>query len=277
MRFTGSNLANCCIGGAGGFSEDFLISVAKGDVPGHSLVFKYGRNDDIDAVSDPEDIWTYGGTYTYNNTPSIQYISSDNPADLGQVITVQGLDENYNQLSVDVLLNGQSQTQIGTGETFVRVFRAFNAGPTTFAGNVLIYDDTNGGVVGGIPTVLTSIKAEIRAADQQTYMALYTVPAGYTAFFMGGAISLTTVASAGKSAQIELLTRNFGGVFRSQEIVGLVSTGSSAFSQDLNALGPFRISEKTDIRVSAKEVSTNDTGVSAYFSLLLVNNTFLEN
>ena len=93
MRFTGSNLANCCSGGAGGFSEEFLISVAKGDVSGHSLVFKYGRNGDIDTGSDPEDIWTYGGTYTYNNTPSIQYISSDDATDLGQIITVQGLDE----------------------------------------------------------------------------------------------------------------------------------------------------------------------------------------
>lgn len=277
MRFTGSNLANCCGGGASGFSEDFLISVAKGDVSGHSLVFKYGRNDDIDTGTDPEDVWTYGGLYTYNNTPSIQYISSDNPADLGQVITVQGLDENYNQLSVDVILNGQNQTQIGTGETFVRVFRAFTAGPTTFAGNVLIYDNTNGGVVGGIPTVSTSVKAEVRASDQQTYMALYTVPAGYTAFFMGGAISITTVASAGKSAQVELLTRNFGGVFRSQEIIGLVSTGSSSFSQDLNSLGPLRISEKTDIKATVRTVSTNDTGVSAYFSILLVNNTYLEN
>lgn len=193
------------------------------------------------------------------------------------MITVQGLDENYNQLSVDVVLNGQTQTQIGTGETFVRVFRAFNAGPTTFAGNVLIYDDTNGGVVGGIPTVLTSIKAEIRATDQQTYMAIYTVPAGYTAFFMGGAISITTGASAAKSAEVELRTRNFGGVFRSQEIVGLASTGSSTFNQDLNALGPLRISEKTDIKATGKLVSANDTGVSAYFSILLVNNTFLEN
>ena len=277
MRFTGSNLANCCGGGAGGFSEDFLISVAKGDVSGHSLVFKYGRNDDIDTTTNPEDVWTYGGLYTYNNTPSIQYISSDNPADLGQVITVEGLDENYNQLSVDVILNGQNQTQIGTGETFVRVFRAFNAGPTQFVGNVLIYDDTNGGVVGGIPTVLTSIKAEVRADDQQTYMALYTVPAGYTAFFMGSAISITTGASAAKSAEVELLTRDFGRIFRSQEILGLASTGSSSFSQDLNALGPLRFSEKTDIRVSVRTVSANDTGVSAYFSILLVNNTYLEN
>lgn len=277
MRFTGSNLANCCGSGAGGFSEEFLISVAKGDVPGHSLVFKYGRNPDIDTGTDPEDIWTYGGTYTYNNTPSIQYISSSNAADIGQIITVEGLDENYESLSVNVVLNGQTQTQIGTGETFVRVFRAYNAGPTSFAGDVLIYDDTVTSVTLGVPTPTTSIKAQITAVDQQTYMALWTVPAGHTAFFLGGAISITTGASAGKSASIELRTRPFGGVFLSKELVGLSSTGSSTFSQDLNALGPLRIPEKTDIQARAREVSANDTGVSVYFSVLVVNNTFLEN
>lgn len=276
MRFTGSNLANCCIGGAGGFSEDFLISVAKGDVSGHSLVFKYGRNDDIDTGSDPEEIWTYGGTYTYNNIPSVQYISSDDATDLGQIITVEGLDENYEELSLTVVLNGQNQTQIGTGETFVRVYRAFNSGPTEFAGNLLIYDDTNGGVIGGVPTVTSSIKAEIRAIDQQTYMGLWTVPADHTAFFLGGAISITTGASASKSAVIELRTRPFGGVFISRELIGLSSTGSSTFSQDLNALGPLRIPEKTDIQTRAREVSANDTGVSVYFSVLVVNNSFLE-
>lgn len=276
MRFTGSNLANCCSGGAGGFSEDFLISVAKGDVSGHSLVFKYGRNDDIDTGSDPEEIWTYGGTYTYNNIPSVQYISSDDATDLGQIITVEGLDENYEELSLTVVLNGQNQTQIGTGETFVRVYRAFNSGPTEFAGNLLIYDDTNGGVIGGVPTVTSSIKAEIRAIDQQTYMGLWTVPADHTAFFLGGAISITTGASSSKSATIELRTRPFGGVFISRELIGLSSTGSSTFSQDLNALGPFRIPEKTDIQTRAREVSANDTGVSVYFSVLVVNNSFLE-
>ena len=276
MRFTGSNLANCCSGGAGGFSEDFLISVSKGDVSGHSLIFKYGRNPEIDTGSDPEDIWTYGGTYTYNNTPSIQYISSDNALDIGMEITVEGLDENYEELSLTVVLNGQNQTQIGTGETFVRVYRAFNSGPTQFAGNVLIYDDTNGGVVGGVPTVTSSVKAEIRATDQQTYMALWTVPAGHTAFFLGGAISITTGASSGKSAQVELRTRPFGGVFLSKELIGLSSTGSSTFSQDLNALGPLRIPEKTDVQARAREVSANDTGVSVYFSVLVVNNSFLE-
>jgi len=258
-------------------SGDFMIEVAKGNIPGHSLVFKYGQNPDIDSNNStpPEDIWTYGGVYNYNNTPSIQYISSDNALDVGMEITVEGLDADYNQQSITVLLNGQNQTQIGTGETFVRVFRTYNSGPIEFAGNLLIYDDTNGGVVGGIPTVTTSVKAEVKAIDQQTYMALWTVPLGKTAFFMGGSFSITVGGSAAKSANVELRFRLPDGVFRSAELVGISSSGSSQFSQDFRALGPLRFPEKTDIQARVRSTTSNDTGVSAYFSVLVVDNVYL--
>ena len=270
-------MTNFYTGGGSGTSNrligvsDFLIEVAKGTVLGHSLVFKFGRNPDIDTGTDPEDVWTYGGTYTYNDTPSIQYISSSNALDIGMEITVEGLDENYNPQSITVALNGQNQTQIGTGETFVRVFRAYNSGPLEFAGNLLIYDDTVTSVTLGVPSPTTSIKAEVKAIEQQTYMAIYTIPAGKTGYFLGGAISLTTGASANKSAIVDLKTRQFGGVFRSQETIAITSTGTSNFSQNLHALGPLKIPEKTDVKARGREVDANDTGVAAYFSILLVD------
>lgn len=271
-RFSGSNIS---AGGTWVTSGDFLIEVAKGNIPGHSLVFKYGRNPDIDTLTDPEEVWTYGGTYTYNDTPSIQYISSDNALDVGMEITVEGLDANYREQSITVVLNGQTQTQVGTGETFVRVFRAYNSGPLEFAGNVLIYDDTVTSVTLGVPTPASSIKAEITALDQQTYMALWTVPAGKTGFFMGGSVSITVGAAASKSAVVELRFRLPGGVFRSGELVGISSSGSSQFSQDLRALGPLQFPEKTDIQARVRSTSANDTGVSAYFSVLVVDNAYL--
>lgn len=271
-RFSGSNIS---AGGTWVTAGDFLIEVSKGNIPGHSLIFKFGRNDDIDIGTVPEDVWTYGGTYTYNDTPSVQYISSDDPTDLGMIITVEGLDANYQPQSIQVVLNGQTQTQIGTGETFVRVFRAFNSGPIEFSGNLLIYDDTVTSVTLGVPSPTTSVKAEIRALDQQTYMALYTVPADHTAFFMGAQVSITTGASASKSAEVELRTRQTSGVFRSQELVGISSTGNSLFTQQLRQFGPLRLSEQTDVQIRARDVSSNDTGVSAQFSILLVSNQYL--
>ena len=263
--FTGLNYATN--------SGDFLIEVAKGNIAGHSLIFKFGRNPDIDSGSDPEDIWTYGGLYTYPNTAAINYISSSDNAD-NQEITVEGLDSDYNPQSITVTLNGNTKTQIGTGETFLRVFRAFNSDTTEFAGTVYIYEnDTT--TTPGVPDTPSKVKAEIRSIDQQTYMALYTVPAGHTALFLGGAISITVGASAAKSALVDLLTRFEGKIFRSQELVGISSSGSSVFSQDLHSLGPLRLPEKTDIKARVREVSANDTGVSAYFAILLIENQYL--
>jgi len=251
-------------------TTNFFLEVAKGTVLGHSIVYKFGRNEDIDTGTDPEDVWTYGGLYTYNDTPSIQYISSDNALDIGMEITVEGLDENYEEQSVVVLLNGQTQTQIGTGELFVRVFRAYNSGSIEFAGNVLIYDDTVVSVTLGVPSPSTSVKAEIRATDQQTYMALYTVPAGKTAYFMQHSSDITKANSSSQNAVMDIRIREFGGVFRSRQLDGLTTDGSSSF--DFVFTLPERIPEKSDVRMQVRSVSTNDMGVSATFVLMLVDN-----
>lgn len=251
-------------------TTNFLIEVAKGTVLGHSAINKFGRNDEIDTGTDPEDIWTYGGLYTYNNTPSIQYISSSDALDVGMEITVIGLDADYKQQSVTVLLNGQNQTQIGTGETFVRVFRAYNSGPIEFAGNILLYDDTVTSVLLGVPSPTTSVKAEIRATDQQTYMALYTVPAGKTAYFMQHSSDITKSNSSANNALLDIRIREFGGVFRSRQLDGLTTDGSSAFNFVFTM--PEMIPEKSDIRMQVREVTTNDMGVSSTFILMLVDN-----
>ena len=269
-------MANIYTGGGAVISSqlvgttNFFLEVAKGTVLGHKSVQKFGRNEEIDTGTDPEDIWTYGGLYTYNDTPSIQYISSSNALDIGMEITVQGLDENYNEQSVIVLLNGQAQTQIGTGELFVRVFRAFNSGPIEFAGNVLIYDDTVASVTLGVPSPSTSVKAEIRAADQQTYMALYTVPAGKTAYFMQHSSDIIKANSSAQNSLLDIRIREFGSVFRSRQLDGLTTNGSSAF--DFVFTLPERIPEKSDIRMQVRTVTTNDMGVSSTFVLMLIDN-----
>lgn len=266
-------MANFFTGGGARLTErltpvtDFFFEVAKGTISGHSIVNKYGNNPDIDTGTDPEDIWTYGGKYTYNDTPSIQYISSDDATDLGMEITVEGLDENWREQSVTVQLDGQNQTQIGTGERFVRVFRAYNSGPLEFAGNVLIYDDTVASVTLGVPSPATSVKAELPAAYQQTYMALYTVPAGKVGYIIEKAWSLND-ASTSTRAIVELKTRNFGGVFRSKELDSLRSNGTSL--TEVRHLAPDAIPEKSDIQMICKETSNSNTNLTAYFSVLLV-------
>jgi len=250
-------------------ASDFLFQVSQGAIAGYKRVNKYGRNPDIDTATDPEDIWTYGGTYTYNDTPSIQYISSSDATDIGMTITVQGLDENWDEQSVDVVLNGQNQTQIGTTETFVRVYRAFNSGSAVFNGNVLIYDSTATSVNLGVPSPTTSVKAEIKQEDQQTYMTHYTIPANHTGFVIRKSYSLNDAQSATTST-LDLRVREFGGVFRSKELDTIRNSGQSAVQYTYPA--PLKFPEKTDLKLVCRTTTSNDTNITGYLGLIVVRN-----
>lgn len=251
---------------------DFLIEVAKGQVQNHSLVFKYGRTPALDSADAPADVWTYADTaadYTYPTVAATNYISSSDNADTTEV-TVEGLDADWKPQSATVTLAGNTKTEIGTGLTWMRVFRAYNSGSSSIAGTVYVYEDDTTVVTPGVPDTPSKVKAQILAVDQQTYMALYTVPDGYTAYFLGGAVSLITGASASKSATVELMTTNGNGIFLSKELIELVSNGSSTFNQDLHALGPLAIPARTDIKARIRTIGANGTGITVYYGILLV-------
>lgn len=253
------------------YTTDFLIEVAKGRIQDHSLVFKYGRTPDLDINDAPADVWTYADTaadYTYPIVPVPNFISSSNNADTTEV-TVEGLDADWKPQTATVTLAGNTKTEIGTGLTWMRVFRAYNSGSSSIAGTVYVYEDDTT-TTPGVPDDPTKVKAQILAIDQQTYMALYTVPDGHTAYFLGGAISLITGAAASKSATVELMTTNGNGIFLSKELIELVSNGSSTFNQDLHALGPLAIPARTDVKARIRTIGANGTGITAYYGILLV-------
>jgi len=76
--------------------------------------------------------------------------------------------------------------------------------------------------------------------------------------------------SASQNALLDIRIREFGGVFRSRQLDGLTTDGSSSFNFVFTM--PETIPEKSDIRMQVREVTTNDIGVSATFILLLVDN-----
>lgn len=253
------------------YTTDFLIEVAKGQIQDHSLIFKYGRTPALDPIDAPADVWTYADTapdYTYPTVAVPNYISSSDNADTTEV-TVQGLDADWKPQTATVTLVGNTKTEIGTGLTWMRVFRAFNSGSSSIAGTVYIYEDDTT-TTPGVPDDPTKLKAQILAIDQQTYMALYTVPDGYTGYFLGGAVSLITGASASKSATAELMITNGNGIFLSKELIELVSNGSSTVIQNQKALGPLVIPARTDIKSRIRTIGANGTGITAYYGILLV-------
>jgi len=48
--------------------NSFYLDIACGCIDGYSTMNKFGENPEIDTDSDPEDIWDYGGVYTFSSS-----------------------------------------------------------------------------------------------------------------------------------------------------------------------------------------------------------------
>jgi len=231
------------------------LSIAQGKVSGVSYVSKFGQNEDI-GTGAFEDIWDAGGTYTYpaNNTAPITHIASSNNGDTVP-IEVQGLDINGNLVVQTITLTGTTIAPLTT--PLWRIFRMKNVGATNNAGTIIA---VNSGV--------TTTYASIAPGNNQTLMALYTIPAGKTGYMTAQSYSLVGLKRA-YSVDGHLWMRSFGGVFQLKHTFGLSSDGTSSFQHIYNI--PLKISEKTDIRVSAISSSTGGV-MNATFDIVLVDN-----
>ena len=237
-------------GGVGDYP--YYMQVARGLVDGHKRLFKFGFNADIDDST--EDIWDVGGVYTYQSSALAMTVTSDAGAtDNGVQVTVQGLDASYNEVSEAVTLAGLGTAT--TTQTYLRVFRVFVSGSQEPTNNINI---TNGGTT----------YARISTGENQSLMALWTVPAGYTAYLL--AIDATSFTEQNnKVATMRYLTRELNGVFRVKNKFDLFQ---ASFHQ--NYITPEPIPEKTDIEFRAVATSSNaDLRVAASADIIYIENT----
>lgn len=247
-----------------GAFEPFELQVSRGQIPWHKLLFKYGSNSDIDDSL--ETIWSQGGIYAYPSAASVMTVSSSsiNDAAAGtgaRTIVVSGLDANYNEISETVTLNGQ--TAVNTVNSYLRVFRAYVAtagSGATAAGTIYIGTGT---VTSGVPA---TTYAAIPVSANQTLMAIWTVPAGYTAYFTRGSLS----ASSNNSSHAllgKLCFRPLGGVMRVAAEV-TINNGFIPFDFEY----PLALPEKTDIEARAIALSGSNFYATATFEILYIKN-----
>lgn len=247
-----------------GLTEPFDLQVARGQITGHKTLFKFGNNSDINGAL--ETIWSAGGLYVYPTSAIQMKVSSSSTDDtaLGtgaRTVVVAGLDANYNEISETVTLTGQ--TAVLTTNTFIRVFRAFvvTAGSGGTAAGIIYIGD--GIVTAGVPA---TVYAEIPLGDNQTLMAIWTVPAGYTLFVYRGTFS----AASNNAAQYILgkfMFRPFGGVFRN---AADVTANSNVIPYDFEL--PLAIPEKSDIEARAIALAGTNFYTTASFEGIYIKN-----
>jgi hypothetical protein len=243
--------------------KTFLFLVSAGRLPGWSFVEKFGENNDIGPGDVPEDIWQYGGTYSFSvdGVADINTLSSSSAADT-QLIRVYGQTADNVEIIQDVTLSGQSKVSIPT--PLHRVYRMYNTNSSDIQGAVYCYVD--GTITNGVPDTASSVRAVIEGSNNQTEMCIYTVPANRIGWFLGGFVSTSRVGN--NSAICTWERRDKGGVFRLQSRVALNGSGANQFPYAYPIpLGPMQAG--TDLKLSVKDVDAINTGVSGGFTILL--------
>lgn len=250
------------------------MAVSAGDIEGHSAVHKFGDAPDFDTGDGVVTVWDGaddGGvdqmTYVYSSTNNIDSIISTDTGDVVQV-EIQGLDINWTQVVQTVTLSGQTRVALTT--PLRRVYRMKNVGATDLAGTVSCYV-TNAPTSSGVVTDSSLVRAAIDNGNNQTLMAVYTVPEGKTAYVCAwyGAVS---GGNKSTNYKMELYARPFGGVFQLKHRSSLEDGGTSSirFGYDV----PVRFAEKTDLEMRASLTAAAVTGaaVAGGFDIILVDN-----
>ena len=230
-----------------------LLGVAANHYQGLSHVHKFGA---VPAMSQNQTgtIWDVNDTaYPWSafSTATTLTVDRASVSDADKQVLITGLDSGYNEISETVTLT--SATGNATTQSFIRVYRAYMTnGSATNVGNVSV-------------KASTTVVAQITAAKGQTLMAIYTVPAGYSAYILKGAAT----CQDGADATGDMFVRYFGeSAFRVGHSFEVCGDGGE-YMYDFGI--PLRIPEKSDIDIRAS-VRSNNARLTAAFDILLERN-----
>jgi len=249
-----------------GNTEPFYLQVAEGQIAYHETIFKFGFNPDIDDSL--ETVWAQGGLYSYLSSATTLYISSSSTADDAagtgaRTATVSGLDANYDEVSVTVDLDGQNGVQLGDASNWIRVNRitvdtAGSGGEN--AGVIYVGDEAS--PTSGVPS---NKYATVAIGDNQTLMALWTVPRNYEAYLLQIDITVATTQN-NKYCTPSVVARPYGGVFQVKDkFVKAESTHHQGYSI------PLKFDEKTDIEIRAiGDSAGSDIAISGGLDIIYI-------
>lgn len=217
------------------------LPIAAGEVTGYSNINKFGATDgDVTAGT----IWDGNAGTTIYPYPSAGVLTVTSISNSGADVEVQGLDDNFEPATEVVAIGDTGLT------TFSRVFRA-------------IMVDTNNDDDVSINQG-AGLAAKIIEDQGQTLMAVYTVPAGKTAYLTH--INYSSDKAATNSAmQYRLFARPENGTFNIKGVLGSAGGAILDFKYDI----PLKFAEKTDIKVDV--IAAQAATCTATLEIILVD------
>lgn len=219
---------------------------------------KFGKSAALGTTR--ETVWTVGGNEVYVQDNLIDSISSTSALDTEEILlechTVTGTGENqqFTFMVQTVSLNGQNRVALPT--PVARVSRVYNNNGTNLNGAVYVYENT--GIVGGVPSDLTKVHAQIPLGFQQSFKGATTFSNEDYFVLTGGFGSVTYKQNAAVNFYLEF--RQPGKVFREGAAVSANSAGG-AWQIDLDPA--IIIPKNSDIRITCQ---TDTQGAEVYAS-----------
>lgn len=239
------------------FPDPILLSdITHGGISSVKTVGKYGSNDAV-GTGAYEDIWKYTTDLSYltsAETLSIVSGTANDDKDSGtgaRAITVQGLDNDWNEIEEYILLEGLSP--VTTQKSYLRVNRAF----VEEVGNV----GTNDGLITMTASTAGTVQGVIAAGEGQTQQTHYSVPAGRTGYISKIWVNI----GKGDDATVRLQTRNGAGT-KGWKIKRELKLFEATLDQPLQSY--IKVEAKSDIRYQG-QAGLASAKISAGYDLYL--------
>lgn len=241
--------------------NDYMLSISKGEIPGHSTIFKFGFNATVGTTEAV--IWDAGGNYIFLDAAETLDIVSDDSQDTdggngAHDVIIYGLDNDFNEITEIINLNGL--TPVTTVNSYIRTYRAHILN----SGNPSPVGDGNLGTIKFTASTTATLQAQMEPENGQTLMCIYTVPAGKTAYVTGVSFG----CGKGKEAVIKGKVRNgIGGAFsvKYQQLIF-----ESIFYGTL--IVPFKVTEKLDVVFTGQDITSGTVECAASFGVIVVDN-----
>jgi len=225
----------------------FGLGVSADEFRSVKAVNKFGFNADVDTVE--ETVWDGGGRYSYLGSAQPIFLSSESANDTAagggaRTVQIYGLDAAYEEVTEVATLAGQ--TPVTLANSFFRINRMIVRTAGNSEGNIGVVHTGVGSVTTGTPSLSV---AQISGGENQTLMALWTVPASREAYISRIQASSFT---ANGFATIRLVARPQSEVWQVKAKT-LVGNDHIAVEYGDLPIGPF--DEKTDIEVRQNQVA----------------------
>jgi len=244
------------------FTREPTLEISRGAIAGTSFVNKFGQNTAI-AGGGTEEIWDGSAAYVFPATALMTSMSqtADQAAMRGATIELQGLDASWNAVTQTKALDASNTTTVITLDTaMIRCFRMKVLADVVSTSPIRCH---NAGE--------TQDYAIMATGNNQTLMAIYTVPNGKTAYMTGYYAAhhpASGVAPTSLSIKLWASDRDNSYAKQIKHVRGMAAI--SGFQHEFNPYMSF--TQKTDVYITCSPVSAQPVNISAGFDLILVDN-----